>query len=396
MLQNMETISVYTVVKGDTLYGISRKFSMDVADLKSLNKLTSNDLSVGQTLKVRSKSANGTPVPPSWTPPTPPKPAPPAEASTGSPFGENYLTARRQFSVDIRQDAGFRRYFLTVPLLSGGTIVANMRDNVAYSRYMTYPNGIMYAGQSRMELSLQLIESVGLNAQQARALQYVSTHEGQFDAINSYDRAIFSFGFIQFTGAAAVGGSLHRLLASMEANAPQQFQRVFQRVGIDTDGGFVTVLDDNGFRLRGDDAWLYIQRNPLLYGAFIQAGFEPMLVREQLRMANTLYIQPALNFKLNVNVGGIQINVPRLQDILSSEAALTLVIALAINQGNGGMSRIITDAVSRVAAQNRLTSYSALQRIDERAVCETIADTTTDERVRARSIGVLQSGLGFV
>jgi len=392
----METISVYTVVKGDTLYGISRKFGMGVDDLKALNKLTSNNLNVGQTLKVRTSSKNGSKTPEPWAPSTPsPSPSTPPP-STPPVFGENYLTARRQFSLDIRQDIGFRRYFLTVPLLSGGTIVANMRDNLTNSRFMVYPNGIMYAGQSRMELSLQLIQSVGLSPQQAQALQYVSTHEGQFDAINSYDRAIFSYGFIQFTGAAAVGGSLHRLLASMEANAPQQFQRVFQRVGIDTDGGFVTVLDDNGFRLRGDDAWLYIQRTVLLYGAFIQAGFEPMLVREQLRMANTLYIQPALNFKLNVNVGGIQINVPRLQDILTSEAALTLVIALAINQGNGGMSRIITDAVSRVAAQNRLTSLSALQRIDERAVCETIADTTVDDRVRARAIGVLQSGLAFV
>lgn len=391
----METINVYTVVKGDTLYGISRKFNISVDDIKSLNRLTSNNLSVGQTLKIRSASVPPAPTPPPFIPPppfTPPPPDPtPVPANTGG-----YLGNRRLFTLDIRQDIGFRRYFLTVPLLSGGVIVANMRDNVTNSRYMLYPNGIMYGGQSKMQLSLYLVESVGLNLQQARALQYVSTHEGQFDAINSYDRGIFSYGFIQFTGAAVTGASLNRLLSSMEANAPQQFSQVFQRVGIDTDGGIVTVLDGNGFRLRGDEAWLYIQQNPQLYGAFIQAGFEPMLVREQLRMANTLYIQPAMNYKLSVNVAGIQINIPRLQDILTSEAALTLVIALAINQGNGGMSRIVADAMSRVAEQHRLTNLGALQAIDEREVCETIANTTLDDRVRNRALGVLQSGLSFV
>src|SRR5690606_6453287 len=158
------------------------------------------------------------------------------------------------------------------------------------------------------------IQSVGLTWSQAKALQYVSTHEGSFDAINSYDKAIFSYGFIQFTGAAAVGASLNRVLASMEANAPAAFQQIFKRVGIDTEGSgqyaVVTVLDDNGYKRSGDDAWLYIQRNVPLYGAFIQAGYEPSLVREQLRMASELYVQPALNYKLNVSVGGINIGVP--------------------------------------------------------------------------------------
>jgi hypothetical protein len=387
----METISVYTVVKGDTLFGVARKFGMSVGDLKTLNRLNSDSLSVGQTLRVRS-SATPSPAPLPVPPPhVTPTPAPPPPV-----LGNDYLANRRQFALEVRQDMGFQRYFLTVPLLSGGSVVANMRDNLTNSRFMVYPNGIMYAGQSRMALDVNTVQGVGLTLAQARALQYVSTHEGQFDAINSYDKAIFSYGFIQFTGSSVVGGSLNRLMDSMDANAPSQFQRVFNRVGIDTENGVVTVLNENGAKLRGDDAWLYIQRNVLLYGAFIQAGFEPMLVREQLRMANALYVQPALNFRLNISAGGIQINVPRLGDILTSEASLTLMIALAINQGNGGMSRIFTEAINQVAAQMRLTNLGALQQIDERQVCETISSTTVDDRVRARAQGILNSGLSFV
>ena len=42
----------YNVQKGDTLYSISKRFNTTVANLKSLNKLKSNELSIGQSLIV--------------------------------------------------------------------------------------------------------------------------------------------------------------------------------------------------------------------------------------------------------------------------------------------------------------------------------------------------------
>ena len=40
----------YEVKKGDTLYSIARKHETTVADLKRINDLTSNTLSIGQKL----------------------------------------------------------------------------------------------------------------------------------------------------------------------------------------------------------------------------------------------------------------------------------------------------------------------------------------------------------
>ena len=191
---------------------------------------------------------------------------------------------------------------------------------------------------------------------------------------------------------------MNQLLASMKANVPQVFQRVFQPVAIDVEGSgklaTITILDEFGNQQRGDQAWLYIQKRPQLYGPFIQAGFDPDLVLEQLRMANALYIQPALNFKLDVTMNGTQISVPRLSDVIKSEAALTLIIALAVNEGVGGMSRTFGAAISAVAAQSGLTS-SNLSDINERQVLENIATTSTDARVINRVNGILQSGLSF-
>lgn len=44
---------MYTVVKGDTLYSISRRHNLSVKELQKLNGLTSTTISVGQELKIK-------------------------------------------------------------------------------------------------------------------------------------------------------------------------------------------------------------------------------------------------------------------------------------------------------------------------------------------------------
>ncbi|EFZ33688.1 LysM peptidoglycan-binding domain-containing protein [Ligilactobacillus ruminis] len=50
---NVATNGTYTAVAGDSLWGIAQKFGMTLDELKKANGLTSNNLYVGQTLKVR-------------------------------------------------------------------------------------------------------------------------------------------------------------------------------------------------------------------------------------------------------------------------------------------------------------------------------------------------------
>lgn len=49
---NPNTTFLYTVKKGDTLYGIARMYNTNVSDLTKLNNLINNSLSVGQQLKI--------------------------------------------------------------------------------------------------------------------------------------------------------------------------------------------------------------------------------------------------------------------------------------------------------------------------------------------------------
>ena len=48
----------YTVKKGDNLYGIANKYNISVSQIKSLNNLSTNNLSIGQILKIPSNTSN--------------------------------------------------------------------------------------------------------------------------------------------------------------------------------------------------------------------------------------------------------------------------------------------------------------------------------------------------
>lgn len=57
---SVATNGTYTAVAGDSLWGIAQKFGMTLDELKNANGLTSNNLYVGQTLKVRKSAQQNT------------------------------------------------------------------------------------------------------------------------------------------------------------------------------------------------------------------------------------------------------------------------------------------------------------------------------------------------
>jgi flagellum-specific peptidoglycan hydrolase FlgJ len=55
---NKAEIITHKVVKGETLYSISRKYNITVEELQKMNGLTSNNLSIGQVLNIKTSSRN--------------------------------------------------------------------------------------------------------------------------------------------------------------------------------------------------------------------------------------------------------------------------------------------------------------------------------------------------
>ena len=51
-------VTTYTIKSGDTLYSIAKKYNTTVNAITTLNNLTSNTLSIGQTLKIPVSTQN--------------------------------------------------------------------------------------------------------------------------------------------------------------------------------------------------------------------------------------------------------------------------------------------------------------------------------------------------
>ena len=58
--ENVPSVKVYTVVKGDSLYKIANLYGVSVDDLKSANKLSSSVLSIGQQLVIPDSGSSKT------------------------------------------------------------------------------------------------------------------------------------------------------------------------------------------------------------------------------------------------------------------------------------------------------------------------------------------------
>lgn len=54
-----EEMAMYTVQKGDSLYSIAKKFGITVDEIKSLNNLTSNNLAIGEQLMIKGSTGDG-------------------------------------------------------------------------------------------------------------------------------------------------------------------------------------------------------------------------------------------------------------------------------------------------------------------------------------------------
>ncbi|HUX85510.1 MAG TPA: DUF4157 domain-containing protein [Chloroflexota bacterium] len=155
---------------------------------------------------------------------------------------------------------------------------------------------------------------VGLTPHQANALRFVSQHEGNFDALNTFDIARVSFGFIQFAG----GRGLPPLMALLKSRNPTAFARMFQTFGIDvefnvTSGGnienasLVVVDPASGNTLRGTAAESFIRDSHRLSAVFIRAGRDIDVQRIQIEAATRDYVLPSLGASARLNADVVEV-----------------------------------------------------------------------------------------
>lgn len=182
-------------------------------------------------------------------------------------------------------------------------------------------------------------DAMGLPPGTVAALRLVSSHEGGFDAINTWDSARFSWGFIQFAG----GRGLPSLLAHMKTRSPELFATVLGNYGVDVlpdaEGAPEPVYVDPeaGKLLRGKAAEQAYGDDALVIALFIHAAGFPAVKQLQVEAAIRDYAAPALT----ATCEGIPIG-----QILTSPMSQAMLIDRKVHEGNVGRFRRALGAVS--------------------------------------------------
>jgi len=380
------TISVHTVQKGENLYRISKRYGTSVDYLQRLNALRSAHIQEGQHLRVPVRYVQ--------------------RAYTSHAPRQRKIDTRQLNSRDYQQmlHIALKRRELTTRPSSGrihqiryrNGVLANVEDRVP-SRHTVHHDGIRYYGRDRAYHAF--IARYTRSLRDAKALEFASSNEGKFDALNFYDGSA-SVGFIQFN---AKHGALGYLLALIKEQEPFVFQKLFQEYGIDVEYyrhtasvfsiiSIVVIAPEmpgGKLKLYNDEAVAYLRKNKHLAGIFIRAFRNDRLQACQVKAAVQMFVKPIQDSW--VKIGQRSYHAGRL---LRSEAGTAAMVDLSVKLGTEGARRLLENAV-RYAAVKSGKGYNGVSYLTEYEIVKSVMAVTHDATVKKRMQKLLDSRLSF-
>jgi hypothetical protein len=213
-----------------------------------------------------------------------------------------------------------------------------------------------------------------------KIIKLVSSFEGRFSSVNTWDIADVTWGFIQWTTGKSGKGSLIDTLLACKAHAPAVFAQRLRRFGIDVssaDGLIVTLPD--GTVKKGKDAARHIQVDPLLTAILSASGEDPQFKIAQLRHANDKVGKEVLRSR--VTVAGRKV---KLGDILTSELAVGGAFNRAVHAGAGAVQKLLSGALNAWAKKEKIDTSKPVAEwgADADAVCITALRSVETDRMR--------------
>jgi hypothetical protein len=227
-----------------------------------------------------------------------------------------------------------------------------VRDHaVAYST--TAPLGVDSDSERRKQETQQShaavqdeMEHSGLSVSRAKILKAISSFEGGFDTVNTYDKAGVTWGFVQWTGASH--SDLTQALSIIKQRYPEAFARSFEAYGIDIvkDQIVITSLDSSG-RLVGEMAAAAIVKDPRLAAALSHAGRNKDVQKGEIEAAEKIEIEAALQMK--IEAGGHSFTAGQ---IMTSEYGVGLLANSYVHSGSGAAHRIVQETLVAVVVKH--------------------------------------------
>lgn len=171
----------------------------------------------------------------------------------------------------------------------------------------------------------------GLSASKQSMLRVLSSLEGYFSSVNTWDRAVITFGFIQWTTDEAAEGTLCKLMGEIRSLAPDTYKRCFQCHGLDLQGKYFKVTLADGTSLVGPAAARHVQTSLKHVAALSAAGMDPDVQAAQVRFAAETKIDGMLARKLSARGKSV-----KLGELLTSDYAVAVTMDRATGTGEPG------------------------------------------------------------
>jgi hypothetical protein len=265
--------------------------------------------------------------------------------------------------------------------------------------FTVHPRGASYVGtESPWRLPLDEWTTLGLTEPEAKALRYLTSNEGNFDAINTFDIARISFGSIQFAG----GRGLPRFMALFKASRADAFRRVFAAFGIEVEydlegddvlNAVVTVVDPASARLlRGSEAETALQADPRMWAAFVAAGADRDVQLAQIDAATRDYVRPPLAAPVEYTAASGMPTSATLSALLDSEKGLAMLIDRAVQEGPDVAVKRLGAALRRVAVDQGLAAIGRVAPFEASVLRQVVFDLDADldlwQRIASAVAGV--------
>jgi hypothetical protein len=240
-------------------------------------------------------------------------------------------------------------------------------DNTKVRRkfaYYRFREGIMDAGtpiRPQLDKLVPLFEKAGVDESKLRIFSAVSSLEGGFDSINTYDTGYVSVGFIQFASLGGGSGSLGQVMLDMKKESPVDFQNNFRRFGLDvTPKGELAALNlETGQIKIGSEANAEIINNRRYGSTFVRAGkFCEAFKLAQIRVAMSQYY-PAED-TVTVTLNGVP-QTGKIKDFITTEAGLATLMDRKVNTGKYGD---LVQILENMAADYGFTSLKDFAKLE--------------------------------
>jgi hypothetical protein len=219
-----------------------------------------------------------------------------------------------------------------------------------------FENGLVEADRAVKAKLDDVLAGTSLSESNKKILRAISDNESggaPWSSVNTYDRAVLTWGLVQWTGGSH--SDLTAALTTIKTVAPDAFADRFQKYGIDIVNDQILITGADGSTVAGDDAALKIQGSPTLSAVMSRAGLDSKIQQAEVQASVEQQITGPLRATFEVK-GPPGDGKKRLSygQVLTSELVAGLFADQIVNSGGPKTRAAVAAAVQKFIDAKKL------------------------------------------